>query len=145
MRRCPTSHISFLTSHLRLDCTVLVALAKESHLIPYSYPAPISNILFPVFLAKWLHPIPSRTRPLSTSAPMIVPASAGAKVGKCREQCVCKFGVRRAQKFPPKADKKPFSPNGILVLGLGESRTPPGLCNLYLRKPVSRLVFCLKL
>src|SRR5690554_1565213 len=38
-----------------------------------------------VLLAAWTHPIPSRTRSLSTPAPMIVGGQLPAKVGQCEE------------------------------------------------------------
>src|SRR5690625_3983227 len=38
-----------------------------------------------VLVAAWIHPIPSRTRSLSTPAPMIVGGQPPAKVGQCEE------------------------------------------------------------
>ena len=42
------------------------------------------NIDLPVVLARRIHPIPYRTRKLSSSAPMVLPLCVGGRVGRRR-------------------------------------------------------------
>ena len=67
--------------HARLHA--LIASAQLLGANPYWELKNVKDALL-VTLAKGVHPVPSRTRQLSPSAPMVVGAQAPARVGHCQ-------------------------------------------------------------
>ena len=67
-----------------MQCDSLCRFARSYSVVK----APITSKVFLVIRAEGKHPVPSRTRPLSPPAPMVLLPQGSGRVGHCQENCI---------------------------------------------------------